>query len=317
MVELPTPDSAIAEAMDRARAAHHQESERAYLGASVLGKPCERALWYAFRWAGGGENFDGRMLRLFETGHVYERRLLDDLRATGADIQEVDEETGDQWAVTALGGHVRGHLDGLAAGIVTAPKAVHVVECKTHNDRSFGQLKTHGVVAAKPEHHVQMQLYMHLMGVKRALYLAVNKNTDEVYSERVHYDEEVAARLMAKAERVVFADRPPQRISDDPGSYHCRYCPAAMICHGSAFARRNCRTCLHSTPRADGTWHCAKHDATLSLEEQRAGCGDHRFIPDLVPGDILDIDEADETIVYRIAATDETWTDGKKEEVAA
>ena len=43
------------------------ELSRTYLGASIIGKECKRALWYDFRWA-TRESFDGRMYRLFQTG---------------------------------------------------------------------------------------------------------------------------------------------------------------------------------------------------------------------------------------------------------
>ena len=38
----------------------------AHLGASIIGKDCERALWYDFRWVTRWA-FTGRMLRLFDT----------------------------------------------------------------------------------------------------------------------------------------------------------------------------------------------------------------------------------------------------------
>ncbi|GAG27102.1 unnamed protein product, partial [marine sediment metagenome] len=43
------------------------EPVRGYLGASIIGHPCERYLWYVFRQCCKPE-FDGRMHRLFETG---------------------------------------------------------------------------------------------------------------------------------------------------------------------------------------------------------------------------------------------------------
>ncbi len=42
---------------------------RKHLGASQIGHPCLRYLWYQFRWCAESKtSFDGRMLRLFETG---------------------------------------------------------------------------------------------------------------------------------------------------------------------------------------------------------------------------------------------------------
>jgi hypothetical protein len=44
------------------------EWRREHLGGSQIGRECDRALWYGFRWA-TAPDFDGRLLRLFDTGH--------------------------------------------------------------------------------------------------------------------------------------------------------------------------------------------------------------------------------------------------------
>jgi len=80
----------------------------------------------------------------------------------------------------------------------------------------------------------QMQTYMHLMGLTRAMYLAVCKDTDDVYVERVEADPAFAQGLLAKAERVIFAATPPPRISTDPAWYQCRMCDHAPVCHAGA-----------------------------------------------------------------------------------
>ena len=54
-----------------------------------------------------------------------------------------------------------------------------------------------------------MQAYMHLAGIDRAFYLAVCKDTDELYQERIHHDAEAGLRILAKAERIVV--RPGRR----------------------------------------------------------------------------------------------------------
>ena len=50
------------------------EVQREYLGASRLGASCERALQYEFAKApvDHGRDHDGRLLRIFERGHVME-----------------------------------------------------------------------------------------------------------------------------------------------------------------------------------------------------------------------------------------------------
>jgi hypothetical protein len=309
-LELPRPTiDAIEAAVVAQRAA---DKPRAYLGASVIGKPCERALWYAFRWAQAPKAIDGRMLRLFDTGHVEEGRLIAWLRLTGADVQEVDPATGDQWKVEAVDGHFGGHMDGVANGILEAPKTAHVVEAKTHNEKSFRQLEKDGVGVAKPEHMAQMQIYMHLGGYSRALYIAKNKNDDALYVERVNYDAAHANALMVKAERIIRAASAPPRIADNPDAFACRFCDWRDLCHHGAWPVRNCRTCLHADPGSNGPqWHCHRHGRALTVEDQRAGCPNHLFNPSLVPGEQVDADETNETVTYALPDGTE-WVDGAR-----
>ena len=132
-----------------------------------------------------------------------------------------------------------------------------------------------------------MQTYMHLTGLTRAMYLAVCKDTDELYVERIEHDAPYAQGLLDKAQRVIFAMLAPERISNDPAWYQCRLCDHAPVCHGQAAAEVNCRTCLHSTP-VDGGWHCTLHQRPLSEADQRAGCAQHLYLPALVPGEQID-----------------------------
>jgi hypothetical protein len=310
--DLGRPGDDIVRAIDDAVEAVHDEEERVYLGASVIGDACERKLWYGFRWAHEPERFSGRMLRLFDTGHHEEARMIAWMRMAGMTVTDRDPETREQLAISAIGGHFRGHLDGEATGVPTAPVTVHAVEIKTHSSKSFAELKKHGVEAAKPMHAAQMQAYMDRRGRTRALYLAKNKDTDELYAERLKADPAAAARLLARAERIITADVPPIKIRDSADEYPCRFCPAAAVCHDGKPARRNCRTCLHSTPVMDGAggWKCEKFGRPLTADEQRAGCSHHRFLPGLVDGEIVDADEADETVTYRMR-DGSAWIDGR------
>jgi hypothetical protein len=296
MVALPEQSSPTRDAIYAAYEAQRGDGFRAHLGASIIGKPCARALWYDFRWT-THVRYEGRILRLFETGQREEDRLARNLRDTGATVLEVDPETGRQFSVQAHGGHFGGSLDGVAIGILEAPKTWHVVEFKTHGVKSFRDLCAKGVEASKPQHTAQMQVYMHLTEITRAIYIAVCKDTDALYVERIRFDADAGARHLAKAKRVIFADRPLSRISEDPAWFECRFCDHHDLCHGDACAVLNCRTCLHATP-IDGGWHCARHDRGLSVVDQRAACARHLFIPDLVPGEVVAADE--DCITYRL-----------------
>lgn len=311
MVLLPNAISPTIAAIEAAvEAAEIRDFDHVVRGSSI-GHPCERHLWYRFRWAHLPEAFDGHKLRLFHTGHAEEARMVAWLQMAGVNVAAVDPESGEQWEVVALNGHFKGHLDGICTGILEAPKTQHLLECKTHNAKSFAQLKQHGVAVSKPEHVAQMQVYMHLKGLTRAFYLAKHKDTDELHAERVHYDAAQAMALMAKAERIRNAETAPARISDDPNYFLCTAfnCASYDICHGGGFALRNCRTCLHAQIVDQGRWLCNRHERLLSVEDQRAGCPNHLYLPSLVPGEQVDADESHETVTYRMP-DGSGWTDG-------
>lgn len=314
MTALPSLASPTVLAVEEAVAAAATTRQSRRVSPSAIGK-CQRHLWYRFRWAHEPEGFEPRMLRLFETGHLEEARMIAWLQGAGVTVEAVDPETGEQWAVEALGGHLFGYLDGIATGIVEAPKTAHLLECKTHNAKSFAQLQRVGVAIAKPEHVAQMQVYMHLKGLTRAFYLAKNKDTDELYAERVEYDPTDAGRLMLKAEQIVRTSTPPPKLTESADHFGCRFCPSRVVCHENGFENamvpRNCRTCLHSTAceDGDGRWHCARHDIYhLTLEQQEQGCPNHLYLPGLVPGEQVDADAAGEWVEYRLA-DGSTWRD--------
>jgi hypothetical protein len=312
MAELPEAPAPTLTAIYANYEARQGDGFRDHLGASIIGKSCARALWYDFRWVTPARH-SGRLLRLFETGQLEEDRLVRNLRATGVTVLEVDPETGRQFRVEAHGGHFGGSLDGVAIGILEAPKAWHVLEFKTHGVKSFSELTAKGVVQAKPQHAAQMQIYMNLTGITRALYVAVCKDTDALHIERIEADSAMAERLLDKAGRVIFAQHPPTRISEDPAWFECRFCDHHAVCHEGGGAPVTCRSCLHSTP-IEGGWHCARHHRMLTALEQRAACNRHLFIPDLVPGEV--IDACDDVVTYRMA-DGSTWVnDARKTEAA-
>lgn len=317
MVALPPHGqcAATAQAIDAAWEAIEAKNERrGYIGASSLGKPCERAIWYEFRWAHPQERFDGRMLRLFNTGHEAEDRVIKWLRMAGVEVSDFDPSTSmQQWGFTDLDGHFCGHADGILTGVLEAPKTRHLFECKSHNLKSFDQLAKCGVAVSKPEHVDQMQIYMGYLGVSRGFYFAWCKNDDRIYTERIKFDVAHFSTLKAKAERVKRSDVIPLRISDNPDYYLCKSfnCPAYAICHGDKLPDRTCRTCIHSTPSSGGEWRCEQHNSTLSRDDQINGCGLHLFLPSIVNGEQIDFNEKNKTITYLMPSGAE-WVDGSE-----
>jgi hypothetical protein len=301
MAALPEPVHTTVNMIYTAYENDADDGNRPHLGASLIGHACERYLWMTFRWV-DSKKFPGRMLRLFETGSLAEARFVANLKRIGVEVHDTTPD-GKQWRVSALGGHFAGSMDGAGRGFPEAPKTWAVIEFKTHSEKSFTDLVKKKVQAAKPQHYAQMQVYMGETGMERAMYMAVNKNTDELYAEWVHLDPVEYAKLKARAERVIRAAEPPLRVSSDPSWFVCKMCDFAEHCHGEKAPAVNCRTCAHSTPEmdGDGKWTCSLADTSpfeIPAPVQRTGCGQHRYIPILLERFATQKDYVNGDVVY-------------------
>lgn len=311
MAPLPKPKPSTIAAIDQHYVDQSSDWDSYGISASIAGTECDRALWYEFRWCSVAEKATGKRQRLFERGEDDEEKMIRDLRDIGINVW------GQQERARTLDGHVRGKLDGIALGLLEAPKTTHVVECKSVNTKGFNAIRKDRCAKAKPLHHAQCQLYMHILGLPRAYYMAKCADTQEYHSERIEYDAEFCLRLLARLERIINAPEPPSRMSDDPEFFGCRFCKHHNICHSGAWPRVTCRSCLHATPEmgGDAHWSCARFAKPLSFDEQKVACPAHLHIPALVPGEQIDVDEENEVIVYRMCDGTE-WRDGDAREVA-
>ena len=278
-MKIPPLDETLAQLIDAAYEAK-PDKPRPHFGASLLGHPCDRWLWLSFRWA-VQEKFSGRMLRLFQRGHREEKTIISDLRLAGLVVRQLADQ-----AKVDFGSHVSGSIDAIIeSGVPEAIKKMHIAEFKTHSLKSFNDLSNNGVEKSKPMHYAQVQVYMHGTKIDRALYVAVCKDDDRIYTERVKYDKAYAEKLVDRGHRIALSERMPEPISTDSSWYQCKFCPAHSFCHDTKLTKHvNCRTCAHSTPTLYSTWDCARFDADdIPVDFQHTGCDDHTLHPDLVP----------------------------------
>ncbi len=281
MAQIPEPSKSTA------RKIHwlyeqKKEDPRPHMGCSVIGHSCDKYIWLTWRWALESK-FPGRIRRIFDTGKREEERLVSDLRALGIELYTTDEESGKQISVNAHDGHFSGSVDGIGRGFEEGPKSWAVLECKTHNTKSFADLQKKGVRESKPQHYAQMQCYMGLLEIDRAMYLSQCKDSDDLYSEWVHFDQDVYDNYMDRAGRLIKSSTAPVKISQDPSWYECKWCDFYEHCHGEQIAQANCRTCCHATPEKNAAWHCEAHGKEITFQDQLKGCAQHLYIPDLVP----------------------------------
>lgn len=271
MVALPHPEESMA---DRVYAAILKDQKRQFrlsrLGASSIGDECLRSLFYS--WRGYDEDaIDGRLARLFETGHREEERIIADLRRAGFSVWDKDDR-GDQFTYTDESGHFVVKVDGIIKGVPGAEKTSHVLEIKTHNRNSFDDLVKKGVQAAKPMHYYQMQAGMMFSKIDRALYVALCKDNENYHFERIRPDVAIQNKIYEKIEKLIAAEYTPAGISETASSYGCKFCNFKAVCIGDKAPKVTCRSCQFSEPGRAGAWVCSLYNKTLSLTEQREAC---------------------------------------------
>ncbi len=260
------------------------EEFRTHLGASLIGRECDRELWYSFRWA-TSKKFDGRILRLFNRGHLEEPRMIALLQMIGCKTWQLDQN-GKQFRINGHRGHFGGSLDAVVRGIPDLPNEPCLAEFKTHNNQSFAKLITEGVVKTKWEHFIQQQIYMGKNSLNWSLYLAVNKNDDALHGELVQFDPIIYTKYLERAECIIDQNIAPTRINESPSWYKCKFCDHREVCHDKkVLPARNCRTCEHSRVGDGGEWFCTEpmadaafgDNVPLSPDDQRRGCDNYEM----------------------------------------
>lgn len=272
---------------------------RNHLGASEIGNPCLAKAWGKFRWL-KLEHHSGRMRRLFERGQLEENRFVKILRGIGFEVHELDAN-GKQFRISGSKGHFGGSLDGIckAPARYEIPDDIIIVdEFKTHSDKSFTKLAgskdkatgerkfvtgTNGVRVTKPVHYSQMCSYARAYGYRYALYVAVNKDTDELYFEIIQADWSHADDLFRKADSVIFSQQQPAKIAQTETFFECKYCHLSRICFHGELPEKNCRSCVFAQPIEGGQWECTNPDsqfdgAAMSSELIKTGCNSWRAI---------------------------------------
>lgn len=253
-----------------------EEGKRTHLGASTIGRPCDRELWYSFVWA-YAPTFDSRMLRLFNRGHLEEGRFIALMQMIGVIVWSQDRD-GNQFRVADVHGHFGSAVDAVLRGVPDLPDEVVLGEFKTHSLKSFTKLQQQGVKESKPEHFAQIQVYLRKLGLGWALYLAVCKDDDNLYAELIPAEPQWGDYYIQRASFIIGSRTPPPRINESATWWQCSFCNFKPVCHGREPVARTCRSCVHAVPLSEKRWGCTRHAEILSTEKQLAACADYTQI---------------------------------------
>lgn len=272
-----------------------EDDKRSHLGASGIGKDCGRAIWYGFHWVGKNlpaneAEFEkaARMQRLWNRGHLEEARFIALLLMIGVRVIQQDEN-GKQLRFFDHNGHYAGSMDGKGVNIPDVPEGeIALLEFKTYNEKRFKDLVSNGVKYSDDTYYVQCQQYMGKHKLRFTLFMAVNKNDEELHAEILEFDPVVYERFRDRAGKLIAAPAPPLKIQNaSPGYWKCQWCDFSRVCHLGQVVDKNCRTCAFADPvpkvgeDGKGQWHCRKHKKTIPLELQKTGCDAYAKLPAL------------------------------------
>ena len=239
MVKIPDRADPTLEALNAALEAEQQPYASKNIGFGLIGHECSRHIWYKIN-SDEPEIFDANTLRIFRNGHADESAMADDLgKVTGIDLYTHDpERENKQYKFDALGGRFTGRLDGVILGLKQAPTTPHVWEHKSANEKKFKALQKLidelGEKDALQEwnivYYAQAQSNMYHAGLDRHYMTVGTPGLRDVLSLRTELNKGYAESLVKKAERIINAKEPPERIGDSTW-YQCKYCRFHDICH--------------------------------------------------------------------------------------
>lgn len=260
----------ILEQVNHALQVNADQKQSKSLSPSMLNHPCHRHVFYQFRWASNPVTHSPQTLRIFNRGHRDESQLIQWLQQAGIVVQHVDN--GNQIGYDEYNGHVKGFVD----GILIINDDHYILECKSINVSTFKVIKNDGLKIGKLEHYLQVQLYMYFMKLPKAIYIAVNKNNDELHIEEIDYDEDSIRNTIGLTAQLLFTNEIPPQAHSHPQGYICQRfggCPHINTCFGVDKPLQTCRSCIHGSPYTESditknSWHCKKHNINIPLEEQ-------------------------------------------------
>lgn len=263
------------------------------LSAGWLANKCTRAMWYQIRW-GQPAKVDGKSKyqRIIE-GRAREF-FFEVLLNIGVKLEPKNLDCNvEMFYPKMFGGHIEQRLQAAACGLPHRGPKWHVIEFYLLEHNAFNLLKRKGLQQSNYDHFCRAQYLMGATGMDRTMYVAQNENAD-LHFEVIEYKEQTFNALIEKAESALFSEMPPAKINAHPDYEDCQKCPFNGICHYTDQPlEKSCRTCISSTPKADGTWHCnfdflpvyhkQRSETQLSFNEQIEACDQWLSIATKIP----------------------------------
>ena len=207
---------------------------RDYLGASIIGDECARAIQYAW-WC--IPDLPARVQRIFDRGHAHETLALADLIRAGFLFAPAEA-----LAFASPDGYLQGHAD----GIITSGPALPGVnlalptiwECKCLNAKNWRAVSKDELAKTFPKYATQIAVYQHFLNKPNpALVTCINADTCEVLHFTLPFDAMRARAAIERAEQIVAATKVGEllpRFTTDHTNWKCGICPHQQRCWGAS-----------------------------------------------------------------------------------
>lgn len=182
-----------------------------------------------------------------------------------------------QWRLVKFNGHVSGYSDGKARHPIYTDGQWIGVEYKTYNTKRFSALyAAKSVKTVDYEYYVQVVTYLKEFDLPWCLFLAENKNDDDIYPEIIPRDDAVADQKLTTAHTVITSKAMPAKFAQSPAHHVCKYCDYVGPCHNGVPVDVNCRSCQHCVATDGGKFKCEKWNAVIPGEKEiLAACPHH------------------------------------------
>lgn len=215
-----------------------KEKPRNYIGASSIGDECELKLWMQYRHAHLKKTSRAELIMAANDGHRSEDLVAGLIRQVPGVELITHDANGKQLGFSDLDGNFKGHWDGLIAGIPQAPKALHIWEHKSKNQKFYDALTKlkdkYGEKEVLQEwdynYYCQAVTYMYYSGAKRHYMTVAMAGTRKLQSIRTNENPKLAVLLHDKAERITKYPSAPCGISTNPSFYKCKWCDFSKNC---------------------------------------------------------------------------------------
>jgi len=170
---------------------------------SSLGNPCDRYLYLSYNGLMPALDVKPKLQRIFDTGGSFEERM--EVYLKKADLL-IDRELVAKFDDPPISGRIDFIIkDGTDKGAI--------LELKTINSAGFSKLK-----GPKPEHLIQVQLYLNIAEQENAYLLYENKDAQDLKSFKLLRDPMSWENLVSRCHRIMEMKEVPVKCT---GMWYC------------------------------------------------------------------------------------------------